>query len=210
MKTRDFLAQVARLVRIEGRYIREDKRSNVKGTADAAFWLTDEEKEDSLPSPEDYQIADEALAYSSDIPLDAGAFALKVQAACAKEEVSFRDCNLIGAILDMAIRATEDADFQDAYAGSVSLDKPAGFVLAMRGVRVVQMRTFMIRGYDRNIIKLATPDGNILTWWASKMPQGVQPGDILARFEGRVKGASVYQGIHETLVTRCTFVPKVA
>lgn len=220
MKTRDFLAQVAHLVRTEGQYVRRDKAEGVDGTAQTAFWMIEEgeRKAEDLPTPEDYQIADDALAYAATIPSTAKSFDRKVQAACSREEIDVRSADFAGAVLDMAIRATEDADFQETYAGSVTSDKPAGFVLCLKGVRIIQKRQITVRGFDRNIVKFATADGDVLTWWASKMPE-YPVGTLLARFEGRIKKQfdsegrelpCVYQGVSETLVKNCVLVPKVA
>jgi len=202
MQKRDFLAYVARMVRIEGRFVRKDRDDG--GTAEAAYWMAAEAKEDSLPSADDFQDADEALAYATRIPSDASQFSQKVRAACAKEgDVAFSQVNLIAAILDIAIRGSEDANFQALGADSVHLDKKNGEEVTLPKVRVVQMRTITLGRFDRNIVKVLTPDGNILTWWASKMPS-VRVGGTY-RFHGRVKGPSEYQGVLETLVTRCQF-----
>ena len=216
--TRDFLAHAARMVRIDGRYVRENKQNDEKGTAETAFWNCEEGKEDSLPEEQDYEVADAALAYAQSIPADAKGFVKSVRTACSKSEIRLRDAFATGAILDLAIRATEDAEFQSAYAGSVTSDKPAGFVLALRGVKIVQKREITVRGFNRNIVKFATQDGDILTWWTSKMP-ALPVGTMLARFEGRIKrefdadGKALpceYQGISETIVKNCVLVPKVA
>ncbi len=202
MQKRDFLAYVARVVRTEGRFVRKDRDNG--GTAEAAYWMAAEAKADSLPSADDFQVADDALAFAATIPLDASQFNQKVRAACAKEgDVQFSQANLLAAILDIAIRGSEDAEFQELGAGSVHLDKPAGYEVTMPKVRVVQMRTITLGRFDRNIVKVLTPEGNILTWWASKMPE-IRVGGTY-RFHGRVKGPSEYQGVLETLVTRCSF-----
>lgn len=209
MEKRDFLAHVARLVRLEGRYISNGGDS--EGTAVRAYWTADEAKEDTTPEPEDYQIADSCLAFSANIGSDASQYAQKAANACLSPgDVLFSKVNLIGSILDIAMRAVEDETFQRDFAESKSLNFPSGHELTLRKVRVVQMRTITLGRFERNIVKFATQDGNILTWWASKMPQVRVGQDV--RLNGRIKGVSEYQGVHETLVTRCQLgiIPKVA
>ncbi len=205
MTKRDFLAQVARMVRIDGRYVRKGK--DHVGTAETAYWTEIEPKDDNRPSADDFQTADDALAYAAAIGDDASKYTRSVRDACAKSgDVEFRSSNLIGAILEIAVRGQSDTEFQELGAGSVHVNKPAGSEITYPRVNVVQMRTIPMGRFERNIVKFLTPDGDILTWWASTMPN-VRIGETV-RFSGRVKGPSEYQGVKETLVTRCQ-CPKI-
>jgi hypothetical protein len=200
MEKRDFLAQIARLVRETGVFTRSGEAG--PGTATEAFWIAQDEKVETLPSDEDYQFADAALAYAASVPSDASQYVKKAASAClAVGEVQFSKVNLIASIFEIAQRDSEDKAFSATFADSKSLSHPVGYELTLRSVRVEQMRTIMAAGFERHIVKFSTPEGNILTWWASRMPQ-VKVGQNV-RFNGRVKGPSEYQSVHDTLVTRC-------
>jgi hypothetical protein len=200
MEKRDYLAQVSRMVRTTGVFTPKGEAG--PGTAAEAFWTEQDGKDDTRPSAEDFQNADAALAYAANIGSGVSDYQKKASAAClAVGDVQFSKVNLIASIFSIAQRDLEDKAFSAAFKDSKSYAFPVGYELTLRKVRVEQMRTITIGGFDRHIVKFSTADGNILTWWASKMPK-VSKGQYV-RFNGRVKGPAEYQGVHDTLVTRC-------
>lgn len=201
MRIDTFLAQVSAEVAKNG-YISAKEARGLDGTDSTgiqAFWAVEEKS--TFFAAEDEARAAEALEYirEMEVTVETPKFLRDLQDACRGETIGSDQVNLVANLIDTYQNMLSEAEF--AEDGSASEHIGTVHVELHKRCTVIQKRKIPTRFGVSNLIKFRDEDGNILAWWASKMPVFDVGAEV--RLIGKVKKHDSYNGVLETYVTRC-------
>jgi hypothetical protein len=197
----DYLATVAQVINEQGWVSGGDAyRHNTISTAQRAwaiYWDNVEHgfRLDSGPSPEAFDLAENALAWARQLPIgtDDGDYLTKLAILSRCDEVTDKGKGYVASIIGAYERArvkaaTERMTSNSDFVGSVG-EK------LFTDVTVIGVR--QMDGYCINTF--ADANGNVLTWLTQR---DFAVGEILS-LKGTIKGHRVFNGVNQTTLTRC-------
>lgn len=89
------------------------------------------------------------------------------------------------------------------YAGVESADFVGGIGERLRNIKVVITKTFLYKGgFPKMYYQFADEENHIFVWWSTNLELGYNCGDELS-LTGTVKDHNNYQGLKQTVLTRC-------
>lgn len=122
-------------------------------------------------------------------------YMMNLWSVCSKDSVSYRNVGLVVSLPVAYEKAMQvvDSKGKSSHLGNV------GEVLELSDVKVVKLIGIDTR-YGYSYLVIMEKDGNVLTWFTRNPKCSV--GDVV-KVKGRVKEHSEYNGILQTVLTRC-------
>lgn len=230
--TADYLAHVARVVEVEGRYItrklaQETQRPSTSSVAYNVMFHRETYGDDDLwrnycPTEANHDLASQAVDWvrdqyeeTVDVDDDDAMFAAVVHGSKGSRSLNDFEHNLLAVAKAASIepRLTGIAAYAiEAYrrdlASKSAPKSPSQHVGQLkdrlRGVKAIVRFVHFIEGdmYSKTIVKFEDEAGNVYTWFASGDQTHYQIGDKIV-VTGTVKKHDEYKGQKQTVLTRC-------
>lgn len=203
LNTLEFLAQVSACIKADGKFISaKDARSmgrDATGTS-AAFALADGQADFT---EEDLAQAEAALLWIRGYEGN-DQFLTSLKSKVVTDDILFSTAATTAWIMPK---------FQDQGNPEAAKLDLSGYIDTSTHVGVKGQEVFMkltclaernvkVKGYDRTIITM-TDGKNIFAHWPSEA-KGLEPGKVY-RVNGKVKVHNVYDGVKQTVITRCKY-----